>query len=232
MRGNPAEASTIQVIYFSDLPQADLNELYEQLSASFRNVIMQPREYGVQAAWEWALPAAVVIYIIGKPILDGFLQEIGAGASRSLRTALGKMFTKVKQRNIRWVSRSEVERELAKIEGEKKRHLEEDKPHWVPSAGRPASVLSIVVELENTYSSAKFVFLHELDESALLKALESLSAAVARAAAEARSWQKKMKNDPTFRGIRPITYVYSLDLSSWVQMFPSKSIKRDWQRTH
>lgn len=231
MKGNPAEASTIQVVYSSALPQADLDELYEQLSASFRNVSMQSREYGLLAALEWALPAAVIIYIIAKPILDGFLQEIGAGGSRRLRTTLGKIFTKVKQRNLRWASLSDVERELAKIK-EEKRHLEEDKPLWIPSAGHPAPVLSVEVELENTYSSAKFVFSHELDESALLNALESLSVAVARATAEARSWQEMMKRDPAFRGIRPITYVYRLDLSDWMQVFPTEEDKRDWQRAH
>lgn len=228
MQHNVAGPPTLKVVCCSALPREDLDELEKQLSARFCNVTIQSIDYDPQLASEWALPASLIIYIIAKPILDGFLQEIGAGGSRSLKAALCKVFSKVKQRNIRWASLSEVEAESGIGRKQKKRRSDQDKPRRIPSVGRPASVLSVEVELENTLSSAKFVFSHELDESAVLEALESLSIAVARATAEARSWQEMMKRHRIlFRGIQPI-YVYRPDLSDWVQVFPPEEDKRDW----
>ena len=209
MQATSAKPPSIQAIYHSGLPRTYIDDLYEELSTLFPGVVSMDarKDERPWGAWEWALPAVVAIYIIGKPILNGFLQEIGAGGARALKTTLVRLFSRAKQANIRQLSEKDL-KVLLQTKGRDRRLKQE-------SVGHPVPILSVHVELGDTGSTAEFLFLRALDESKFLRALESLDSAIATAILAEESRLKIGKHDPQVRP-RLLYYVYHVDRSDWL----------------
>ena len=61
------------------------------------------------AAFDWGLPALVLMYVAGR-LFEGFLQELGATGARTMKAKLGKFIQGLKKRENRWMTTSEKTR--------------------------------------------------------------------------------------------------------------------------
>lgn len=95
----------------------EIEALATALKSVSPEVTVREEESGVRATWEWLLPAAVMVYI-GKGLLDGFLKEIGAGAAKSLKTALVNAFRKGKSSGGKWMNLEQMEGYLKEVEAQ------------------------------------------------------------------------------------------------------------------
>jgi len=121
------------------------------------------------AEWEWLIPASLIV-LLAKPLLDGFLQELGAEGARTLKSALKKVFQKTREQNPRLLSTGDLEllaNPEAKIDSSK--------------LGRPTPVVALEFRFE-AEGYSRFVFPYELDELDLERALNSLPDALTKVA--------------------------------------------------
>jgi hypothetical protein len=157
---------------------------------------------GPYAAGEWALPALLIVFV-AKPLFEGFLNQLGADGARTLKVKLAKFICRLKTRENRWVTRSEIQHYNKQIKA----------GHSPPLPGRLGPIFSIEFELEHTTRirhSIRCVLPHGMTDDQVTAALNQLPHDVRAAAKQERS---RFPQDG-YHG-RSDTYVYVIDTQRW-----------------
>jgi hypothetical protein len=193
----------------TDLPADLLDELRRNLSRFAEEVSIrrkeEPEYYG---AAEWALPALLLIYV-AKPLIDGFLEEIGAGGARSLKNTLTKLFKKLKEKENthKWIPYSALKEYVERLENG-------EPPTEVPGrAGPPLSIELEIEEAEHVHYSVYFCFPPGMNEDQFTKAIEHLPSEMLKAVSTERTRIQKELDQAIVIGSS--TYVYFRDQSKW-----------------
>lgn len=147
----------------------EIDSLAAALKSISPQVSVRAEETGTYGAWEWLLPAAVMVYV-GKGFIDGFLAEIGAGTARALESALLAAFRKGKGSGGRWMTLEQMREHLARVDagGEGTSEI-----NAIRRSGTEIVPLRISAELPNGIE-ARFVFPADLDEHQVRQALNEL----------------------------------------------------------
>jgi hypothetical protein len=160
-----ATSQTIQVITRKGIPKNSVAAIARELR-SVGSVCIREESVGLQAS-AWWLPALVIVFV-GKPLCEGFLNELGANGARRLRAKLTKFIQRLKKRENRWVRSSDMQDHKAQSKTGQR----------TPLPGRLGPTFSINFELEHTTRlrySAHCVFPHELSDEDIAMALKHLS---------------------------------------------------------
>lgn len=81
----------IGISYQDDVPAEFINEFTQSVSAPNFEVLSEPRERGVYASIEWAIPTLVIAYLT-KPYFEAFLQEAGKDHYQVLKKSTLRLF--------------------------------------------------------------------------------------------------------------------------------------------
>jgi hypothetical protein len=162
----PRTSPEILVTHDPDLPRRSLRELSEGLSRISGRVRVEARKPGIYAAWEWLLPATIIIFLTNS-VVGGFLQELGAGGARALKSAIARAFGRAKRRKQCWVNPD-------------------------GSVSSPRVPLAIEVHTEGR-GYIRLVLPCDLDSERVLRALELLPNAYVKAA-EAREAHAQLRD--------------------------------------
>ena len=159
----------IHVIYSPAAAGPEVELLAATLRSVSPEVSVREEEPGTYGAWEWLLPAAVMVYI-GKGLLDGFLKEIGAGPARSLKTALVSAFRKGKSTGTKWSTVTDMQEYLKAVKAAEKSGMS---LNTVATRGKSQVPLRISADLPHGIE-ARFVFPIDLDDEQVRQALDEL----------------------------------------------------------
>ncbi|TYR31666.1 hypothetical protein FXV77_20705 [Sphingobacterium phlebotomi] len=83
----------IFVLVNDNYPKDCYNFIEDDFKNSPLNVNIQRRENGAMAGIEWALPTAIVVYLL-KPFFEAFLKEAGKDAYQKAKGAIKKLVSK------------------------------------------------------------------------------------------------------------------------------------------
>src|ERR1017187_982521 len=182
-----SRVDAVLVVCFPGTAGTEVAELVMALRPLSANVSAEEKESGTWGAWQWMLPAAVMIYL-GKGLIDGFLKEIGTAAAKSLREAIVAAFRRGKGTETRWANVHEMEAYLKDIEAA------EQSGHDPATIRRPGlSCVPLSISCDLPYGiEARFVLPHELDEDQVRQALDELRAALPMALARDRQRAEAM----------------------------------------
>lgn len=159
----------VEIIYDPAVSKQHVYEVGKALKGLSSKVSIKAERPGPQGAWEWILPAAVMLYI-SKGLIDGFLKELGAGPARGLKKGLSNLFTKAKEPNLRWGSLDRGGKEPI-----------------------PAAIISFEFVLDDVRTKAKFVLPAQLSEEQFLMALNKISEIMPVAFAHSKQRIKSLK---------------------------------------
>lgn len=162
-------AANIQIVHSPGGAGPEIDALAAALQSVSPEVSVREEEPGLYNAWEWLLPAAVMIYI-SKGFLDGFLKELGAGAAKSLKAALVNAFRGSKSSGGKWSTVEEMRDYLKKVEAAAESG---ETANSIDRCGKPVVPLRISVALPYGVE-ARFVLPADLDDSQVFQALGEL----------------------------------------------------------
>ncbi|WP_437541263.1 hypothetical protein WME97_26575 [Sorangium sp. So ce367] len=177
-----------------------MDELHIGLLGLTPDVQVIKREGGPFAASEWAIPAAVALFVSAS-VLNGFLHELGAEGARALKKTLANLFARTKA----------VPVEIVASDGAK-----------VPSS---LPIVSIFLPLaEERRSGVEFIFPDTLDDRAFSKAIEDLRAEFGHA--QQSEYMSTGPAEETLGGVsvrysygpRLKRYVYLAESAQWVEI--------------
>jgi len=203
------EVNTIKVVYHPAIQKEYVAEAAEALSSLCTNLEIKAELPGPQGAWEWILPAAVMLYI-SKGLVDGFLKELGGDAAKGLKRGLSKLFGKAKEPNIRWGTQDGSREPI------------------------PAAILSIEIELDDVGTRAKFVLPAQLNERQFLAALDKISEIMPAASAHQQRRIERLEEGKKTRGLEE---AINFDAQHHEQLYPEKlfafpSDRLEWIDAH
>ena len=93
-RNTVNEPIHVALSYQEDLPEWMANEFIGETSLSGLHIGSEKRPIGLYAAFEWAIPTLIAVYIL-RPYLDASLSEAGKDHYSVLKRALVKLLEKV-----------------------------------------------------------------------------------------------------------------------------------------
>ncbi len=164
------QSRTIKLVHNASIECNYLDELtpfLKRITPDIRITSEEPESYN---AWEWFIPATLIL-LLGKPLLDGFLKELGAEGARTLKAALKNVFKKTKNQNPRVVTVEDLKTVKKQLRANSETKINTDK------VGRSAPVFTLEFCME-AEGSTKFVFPYELEDPELDRALDTLPQAV------------------------------------------------------
>ena len=211
------QSSTIVLEHRPSLDADYLDELVPYLEPLSQDIKIIQKDPGMYAAVEWLFPATVAIVLFGLPVLNGFLQELGASGARTLKSALKNVFKRTKEQNAVWMNSSELDvMEARRLENP-------DEPVRNSDFGRQGPVLSLGFHLSDM-GNVVFIFLHGLGETefenALLALPNKLSEATRvlrkRLAISADDYLESVEKGWSLNLDRRLNYVYLVEQSMWL----------------
>ena len=231
----------IGVVYSPAVAGPEVEHLAAALGSLSAEISRLEREPGTFGAWEWLLPAGVMVYL-GKGLLDGFLKEIGAGPARLLKTTLADAFRKAKNSGGRWSTATDLKETLSSIETAAKSGSTSGA---IQIKGRQQAPLRISAELPHGVE-ARFVFPADLNDAQVLAALDALAAALPSAfardqrraellevhSADPMKASRLAGSEPQGHAalFREATYIFSADELKWTDADEERE-KEQRQRT-
>jgi hypothetical protein len=191
----------IQIVVRKGIPKNSVAAIARELGR-VGSVRVRQESPGPHGAGEWALPALLIVFV-AKPLFEGFLNELGADGARTLKAKLAKFVRRLKTRENRWVTRSDIQHYEKQVKA----------GHSPPLPGRVGPIFSIEFELEHTSRirySIRCVLPHGLTDDQVTAALKQLPHDVRAAAKQERPSSPK---NGYLR--RSDTYVYVIDAQRW-----------------
>ena len=164
------KSRTIELVHDASLECDYLDEIIPILKRLTPDVRITSKEPTAYLAWEWLIPTSVII-VIGKPLLDGFLQELGAEGARTLRAALKNVFKKTKNQNRRLWTLEDLRTAKKQLRRDPRTSVD------TSNLGSPAQPFTLEFRLE-ARGYARFVFPYELEDPELDRALDTLPRAI------------------------------------------------------